>query len=569
MKTLSQHKRFPQIVIGLLCFFAFFLNLGSNGLWDLDEGLYANVAREMHMTGDYVVPRINGEPFFEKPPLIYWSAATCYMILGRNEFTTRLPSALASTIAAFLILAMGTRIFGKRSGLLASALFVLSPMSFGAARQLTTDATLNLAILGALICYWMVGIVRDERKLTWSIGFWVACALGVLAKGLPGILIPCVVVFLFCGLRNRFDIRKWLVDLNVVKPLIGIPIFLVVALPWHVLAFLSSGKAFTNEYIIKQHLQRFRGGDVSHLAPFWFYIPGFAIGAFPWSFFSLAALRNRLTGSEEDSQPDTASESRLLLKIWAAIVFLMFSASGSKLISYILPMYPAAALLVGDYCASYYQPDKHVKKLFRPMVGAFVISISLFGIIVFRAPIAQAIANYSHKPVHLEAIPSSLFQWAVALFFVWTAGTGLYLLLERERRTRIAFIALFSGMGLFLAAALFGVLPIIEHETVKPIQALGVVSGEYWSKTHEKLFVVTLSGRRPSVIFKLPDAMIGTKDRKSSVKEVPDKELVNEYIFKPGSKYIIADEKKFFEWVDLPGFKKLESRGGWALYHKD
>src|SRR5439155_1159727 len=143
------------LLLAALCGLCFFWRLGSYGLFDLDEGLYVAAAREMRLTGDLVTPRVNGEPFFEKPPLVYWSAALMFRLFGVSELTARLPAALATTGLVFLVYVFGRRFFGRPSGLLAAAFFALSPLVLGAARELTTDAMLDLWIACALFAYFL------------------------------------------------------------------------------------------------------------------------------------------------------------------------------------------------------------------------------------------------------------------------------------------------------------------------------------------------------------------------------------------------------------------------------
>src|SRR5579871_6161919 len=202
-------KRAGLLLI-LICGLAFFWRLGGNGLFDLDEALYTESAREMRLSGDFVTPRVNGEPFFEKPPFVYWEAALLFRLFGTNEFVARLPSALASTLLVAILFAFGTRCFGRRAGILAACSFALSPLVLGTARQLTTDATLDLWIVCALISLFLADIAanregdRSQNSVVsrtskafppatgyWLLtstatlrvaAFWVACALGVLTK---------------------------------------------------------------------------------------------------------------------------------------------------------------------------------------------------------------------------------------------------------------------------------------------------------------------------------------------------------------------------------------------------
>src|SRR5262249_6785892 len=122
------------------------------------------------------------------------------------------------------------------------------------------------------------------------------CGFGVLSKGLPGILVPLLTASMFALVESSWSIRTAGKSLLRLRPITGLVLFLAIAVPWHIAAYRASGKAFTEEYIVRQHIDRFRGGDTAHRAPFWFYIPGFMLGMFPWSFFvpaALLALRKR------------------------------------------------------------------------------------------------------------------------------------------------------------------------------------------------------------------------------------------------------------------------------------
>ncbi len=153
------------LLLAMVCGLAFFWRLGGNGIWDLDEALYVESAREMRLTGDYITPRVNGEPFFEKPPLIYWEAAGVFYALGESEAAARLPSALASAALAGILFVIGWKLFGRGAAVTAAVFFSLSPLALGAARQLTTDATLNLCISAALLCFFFITTTPPASRL--------------------------------------------------------------------------------------------------------------------------------------------------------------------------------------------------------------------------------------------------------------------------------------------------------------------------------------------------------------------------------------------------------------------
>ena len=153
MKKTLTNPGFQFVALVVICFIAFFAQLGAYGLFDLDEALYVNCAREMNLNHDFVVPTVNGQPFFEKPPLIYWEAAISMRVFGKSELAARLPSVVATILLIGLVYLFGRRFLSARSGFIAACLLAVCPMIFGSARQLTTDATLNICIFSALACF--------------------------------------------------------------------------------------------------------------------------------------------------------------------------------------------------------------------------------------------------------------------------------------------------------------------------------------------------------------------------------------------------------------------------------
>lgn len=518
------------ILLAAICGVSFFWQLGANGIWDLDEALYTESAREMRLSGDYVTPRVNGQPFFEKPPLIYWEAAASFAVLGKSELAARLPSALASTALTALIFLTGSRIFGRRSGLLASVFFALSPLVFGTTRQLTTDATLDLCITTALLSLVGSQLTGSRRSTVCGILFWAVCGLGVLAKGLPGILIPAVVGFLYLGFACRWERAGMARGILRLLPVPGLAVFLAIALPWHILAWQQSGQAFVHEYIVVQHLARFRGGDTAHLAPFWFFVPGFLAGFFPLSAFLPAALLERrdakpAMGEEPNSTgDDRPGLFRLLLKVWAVTVFVMFSASGSKLVSYILPMYPPAAMLIGDWCSRACDRDRSLQTLHRGAGVLFVLTALLLAVLLFRDSVIAVVESMSHRPVRMDAIPAGTFAWAAHLLLVLAASTGIFGVLVLIRRPKPAFGVMAAGMTLFLGIAVAEGLPLLNGTVVAPLQESAAFAGKRAAALNAPLVLYLGPPRRPSALFYLPESLISHPHvaQESRVVEVMD-----------------------------------------------
>jgi 4-amino-4-deoxy-L-arabinose transferase-like glycosyltransferase len=573
-RALCVHSRTVWL-LALLCLFVFFWRLGGNGLFDLDEALYAVSAREMRLSGDYVTPRINGELFFEKPPMVYWAAAAMFAAFGVNEFAARLPAALSSAILTGMIFWFGGRQFGRRAGFLAAAFFTLSPLVLGAARQLTMDALLDLWIAFALFCFFMG---RDTGRAGWYYGFWAACGLGVLTKGAPGLIFPVGIALLFLAFSERFQLRGMLRGIAAARPLHGLLLFSLIVLPWHLAAWRANGDAFVQEYIVRQHIERFRGGDEAHRAPFWFYLPGFLVGFFPWSVLIPAALFGRLPKTSPPSpEPQSLSDSglsadnqaRLLLKIWFAVIFLFFSASGSKLISYILPMYAAAALLAGDWCSRVMERQNARRGLLVGAGGGMAIALLCYLAVVFHHPVIRLIERISGQSARVESVPPAFLELAAHLFGAGALATGLFFVLLLFRRVKAAFGGLLAGMTLFVGVAIVEGLPIIDGFFMRPLHTLTRQAGQ------EALQGVPLAlyigpPRRPSVYFYLPDALMQARSRETRrVQEYLHSSDVDRFLAQTRPAIILTDEKRAARLLALPSIHIFARQDRWLLLRSE
>jgi 4-amino-4-deoxy-L-arabinose transferase-like glycosyltransferase len=553
------------VLLGLVCLLAFFWNLGANGLFDLDEALYAEAAREMALTGDYVVPRVNAKPFFEKPPLIYWEAAALFSLFGRSEITARLPSALAATTLTFLVFWFGTRLFGRRAGFLAAVFLAFSPVFFGSARQLTTDVTLTLCISAAVVMFHRSRWTAGGASGGWAVGFWAACGWGVLAKGIPGILFPLLIAVVTVAVTERFQWRAVARGLWSLRPLVGVPVFLAIVLPWHLAAWNAAGSVFVDEYIVRQHLQRFRGGDTSHLAPFWFFVPGFLLGAFPWSLFVPAALRRPKQDTPRAEPSDEAAFGRTLLIVWTAAVFLFFSASGSKLISYILPMYPAAALLAGAWCSRAIDRAGARRALLAGGAVAFLLSALLFGVLLFRDAVIRLIDERTGRPVRMDDAPPELLAWAMHLFGAAALATGAFLLLTALDRRKAAFGALLAGMALFIGVAVTEGLAVLDRSLLAPLHRASVEAAQTAGERDARLLLITGSARRPSALFVMPDEMLRSRSGESRVTEFTDLAKAVAALEHRRPWVVVIDERRAPALVEaVPEAEILRRTRGWT-----
>lgn len=308
-------------------------NLGGPTLWDIDEGLNSEAAREMIQSGNYVVPTFNYKLRSAKPVLLYWLQAGSYHLFGVNEFAARLPSALAALLAVLATYEFGRIMFGLRVAFLAGVILATSVSVLGAAHFANPDALLlafTTLTLGFYYLYYQTG------RLWWIHAAAVACGLAVLAKGPVGVLLPGAVVFLFLLWQRQLS---RVIDLHIGEAFL---IFLLVAVPWYAWVGVETKGQFLREFWFTHHMERVDTPMEKHGGSPLYYVLVLAGGLFPWSIFlgpAAAHTWRRLR------QPGDDRAAVRLLVLWFVVCFAVFTYAKTKLPNYILPLYPAAALL--------------------------------------------------------------------------------------------------------------------------------------------------------------------------------------------------------------------------------
>ncbi|MCH8980172.1 MAG: glycosyltransferase family 39 protein, partial [Armatimonadetes bacterium] len=297
-----------------------FVGFWATGLTDLDEGFYGAVVSDMVRNGDWITPTLNGQPWFEKPILIYWLAIPSVSLFG-EAVGPRLPSVLCTLATALVLFRFLRRHISIDVARVATAAYCGSLMVAGVGRMMLTDAPLVLALTIAFTTFW------DSLNGSPKMRVWTAVALGfaVLAKGpVAGLLFVLVASFTYWrmpDLRPNFK-GHWLP---------GISLFAIVVGAWYVPCYIANGQTFVQDFLIDQNIGRFSGGDEAHAVPWWshpFYHPAVLfLAVMPWSWWALKAR-----WFERPSDP-----LRKYLWIWVLVVLGFFTASGTKLPHYALP----------------------------------------------------------------------------------------------------------------------------------------------------------------------------------------------------------------------------------------
>jgi 4-amino-4-deoxy-L-arabinose transferase-like glycosyltransferase len=332
------HRFGHLLLLGLVWALLCLPGLGGPSLWDIDEGNNAQVGREMLESGNWVVPTFNYDLREDKPPLLYWLQLTAFRCGGVSELTSRLPSALAALLGVLLTYELGRVLFGARVGLLAGLILASTLCFCGAAHFANPDALLHTCTLLSLLSFWLE--YRSDRPLH-GLGGGLASGLAVLAKGPVGLVLPLAVVCLFLFWQGQLRrLLSW-------RLLFGGLVFLVVAAPWYVWVGLETKGAWLAGFWYKHNTGRFLSPMEKHGGPFYYYLLVLVVGLAPWSIFLGPALwysRPAKVGDNLRQRPAL----RFLLS-WMAVYLAFFSIAQTKLPNYILPLYPAAAVLLARF----------------------------------------------------------------------------------------------------------------------------------------------------------------------------------------------------------------------------
>lgn len=339
----QRSEQFHLPALSVLCLIVFFYGLGSLPLLGPDEPRYAQVAREMYESGDWITPRLAGLHWFEKPALTYWLAAAGYTLFGVSEFAARCGVAVLASVSVLLLYWFGRRVHSARYGYLSAATLLTCGLWPGFARGATFDLPLSACLALALVCFFVWEQQADEPNRSDAL-WWLFCGalgLAVLAKGLVGLVLPVAIAGLYLLLTWR-----WRIVLRPRLLVAGTLLLLGVAALWYGPMLARHGQEFVDEFFVRHHFQRYTSNKYKHPQPFYFFFLVVLAGSFPWLPFLLASvLRVLRAGPSRMREP--AQRLRLFLWLWVLVPLLFFSFSGSKLPGYILPVFPALALLIG------------------------------------------------------------------------------------------------------------------------------------------------------------------------------------------------------------------------------
>ena len=442
-------KKHPELftIFGLLCFcgMIFFYGIGSYALMDVDETRYVSMARDMFHSKDYMTLYLNGNYFFEKPPLYFWGEVLSFLGFGTvNEFTARVPVALYGTLSTLLLYFVGRKVVLRKYGVVSALILATSVEFLILAKYAILDILLATCVEFAIMSGFLTYFVKEENKKYCWWAFYFFSGLAVLAKGIPGFALPFGTMFFVAIFTKRFK--------ELFRPqylLVGFVIFFAVVLPWHILMLDKYDPLFFNEYVMKHHVHRFFNSEgVNRKQPFYFFALTILWGFCPWILSSLAILLSKIKKIKDinlkfNFDELTNSQKYLLLNFIAfALIFLFFSSSSTKLVTYIVPIYFTMANMLAFAWVKYLDNKDYAKQI-------NVTTHLWFGILFIASIVAMFTPLFLPKEIYSVILPVKWFT--IVLLFVF----GLFGILVAKFNKKylvftslVAFVTVLSAFGM-------------------------------------------------------------------------------------------------------------------------
>jgi 4-amino-4-deoxy-L-arabinose transferase-like glycosyltransferase len=369
---------------------ALFINLGSVPLLDADEGRNGEVGREMAATNDYVMPRIDGMPYLDKPIVYFAAEAAAMEILGPTELAARLPACLFTLLTALVIFLFARKVWNEEAAYVAAIVFLSMPLTLAFARTVIFDSALTFFIVAAIIAFFF-----ERPTLAWA-----AIAFGVITKGPVAIAVPLLVMIPYAIRRKSFR-KLWSWG--------GLAAFVVIIAPW-VWAVSRVVPDFLHYVLVTETAQRLATKALKRTGPPWYFIPYVVGGALPWSLIAMSGwMRER-------------RDDALFLALWILVPLLFFSISQSKRPQYILPVMPAIALAVASFWSA----------------RAARIAAALFAIV----GVALVAAPFVHVGKMSAEVAAGVQSSALAMGIVTLVGALGAIVFAKRREIAIAALSL-------------------------------------------------------------------------------------------------------------------------------
>jgi len=462
IKTRDDSERSYSIALLALCAAVLFYGLGRLPFIGPDEPRYAEVAREMYTTGDWVTPRLDGIKWFEKPPLIYWLSSGGYALFGENEFAARFGVTVLATFGVLLLFSFGRRVHSARLGYLGASALATSGSWVALGRAATCDLPLTVAMEVALVSFflWSEKEAQRGRNRFWYV-FCAALGLATLAKGLVGVVLAIAISASYLVLM-----RTWRIVLNLRLLTLGAVILVGVSAVWYAPMTAMYGREFIDEFFIGHHFQRYLSNKYRHPQPLYFFGAVAFATSFPWSFCLVGSAWSSLRQWRQAPRDPL----NLFLWLWVVVPIGFFSLSGSKLAGYILPIFPAVALIVGKELIRWWGDDTPLPRAQSVLTGVLIMAAGIGSVVALPRALGAELRH----------------AWMLGAVAVLVAAVHLVLLLVRGGKVATLYLP-FGFAVIVIAAAHLVFSGLGNRDSLKSLSRMAVEAAR---RTERAVFFV-------------------------------------------------------------------------------
>lgn len=435
-------KDIYYLTIFFIVFYSLFI--GSYALFTPDEGRYAEIGREMSMSNDYITPRLNGLVFFDKPILHYWLQAISIYFFGAKEWAVRLMPILIGIGNCLITYIAGRHLFNRQAGILASIILATSPLYFGMTHYANIDLEVA-AFISACLLFFITGFTQEihQKRRFFLLGAYIFAGLAVLTKGLIGAVLPGTIILTW------LIYTKKIIELKNVYLFRGLFLFFLITVPWYSLIQINNSHFFHYFFVTQQFSRFLSAGEFNNAAPWWFYIPVISLGFFPWMIFFISSLKAIFLNLNKNN-------ILLFLFLWMGIIFTFFSIPKAKIVSYILPLFPAMALITGYYLSERLNTIRHSTLLLLIIVYSILSIISSILLFSFtRFPTIEILSEFN------------FYLIIISLVFLLSSFFSLFILFKKPELFKLIIICIITNI-LFLITLTHGA-GYLNQDSAKPL----------------------------------------------------------------------------------------------------
>ncbi len=463
--TKKNSEIFHIVILVILSSAIFFVNIGGWDLWNPDEPRYAQVAKEMMESGNWILPHLNNQVYPDKPPVFFWLIALCSMVQGVvTSLSARFPSALAAVLGILITYLLGRKLYNARAGFVSALVLATTVEYFWLGHRANIDMTLTLFILSALFFFYQ----GYQESCNWSYYFfYLFMGIATLTKGPVGFILPSLTV-VFYLISKR--------DLKALKKVVshrGFILFFAVILAWLIPSFIQGGKSYMDEIIFDQILGRVHN-SWSHKRPFYYYFVNLPYLTQPWFFLLPSAFIYFFLKRKN------IKEDCLFPLVWFIIIFVFFSLCSGKRGLYLLPLFPAFALMVGFLWNKFFEQNEDVL-LKRLITIPFCLFLALLLAACLSVPFIPKSIGYEYR--------QAFHLYPLTLFLGISTILALFLLFKKKTVFSFSLLIMMMVGSSFYAAGY--VFPYFnQFKSAKPFSLRiktqmkrGDLLGSYYVKT--------------------------------------------------------------------------------------